>query len=114
MMIDHNALREEISSAKRYRKLKDLIITINSIKKNVPLSIYSELKARALEKLRTFDYPICSAASIKIIFSNGLSKVFNSDECQKAMARRMKLSDYIFSRYISAKNFEIGSLEFVG
>ncbi len=30
------------------------------------------------------------------------------------MARGMKLSDCVFPKYISAKDFEIGSLDFVG
>ena len=113
-MMDHNVLRDEISAASRYRKLQDLKLTIEGLKRKLPLSIAAELEARVTEKLRTFDYPICSVARIKIIFSNGLSKYLDQDECQKAMARGMKLSDYLFSRYISVKDFEISSSEILG
>ncbi len=113
-MMDHNVLKDEITSANRYRRLQDLRLTIGGLKRKFPLSISSELEARVTEKLRTFDYPICSIASVRIIFSNGLSKDLEPDECQKAMARGMKLSDYIFSRYISARDFEIGSTEILG
>ncbi len=112
--MDHNLFREEISSSNRYRKLRDLKITITGQKRKLPLSISTELEARVTEKLRTFDYPICNVAKIKIIFSNGLSKIMEPDECQKAMARGMKLSDYIFSRYVSAKDFEIEASEIIG
>ena len=95
-MMGHNVLKDKISAASRYRKLQDLKLAINSLKRKAPLSISSELEARVTEKLRTFDYPICSVAKIKIIFSNGLSKELEPDDCQKAMAKGMKLSDYFF------------------
>ena len=113
-MMDHNILKDEISSANRYRKLQDLKLTINGLRRRFSLSISSELEARISEKIRTFDYPICSVASVRIVFSNGLSKEMEPDECQKAMARGMKLSDYIFSRYISARDFEIDSSNTMG
>lgn len=113
-MMDHNVLKDEISSANRYRKLQDLRMTIGGLRRKLPLSISSELEARVTEKLRTFDYPICSVANIRIVFSNGLSKEMEPDECQKAMARGMKLSDYIFSRYVSSKDFEIDSSDSIG
>ena len=113
-MMDHNVLKDEISFSTRYRKLQDLKLTIDGMRRKLPLSISAELEARVVEKLRTFDYPICSVATIKVIFSNGLSKELEPDECQKAMARGMKLSDYLFSRYISARDFEIDSSETIG
>ena len=113
-MMDHNVLRDEISVANRYRQLQDLKLTITGQRRKLPISISTELEARLSEKLRTFDYPICNAAKVKIIFSNGLSKDMDPDECQKAMGRGMKLSDYIFSRYISAKDFEILASDTIG
>ena len=112
--MDHNILQDEISSTSRYRRLQDLKLTISGLRRKLPLSISSELEARVTEKLRTFDYPICNIAQVKIIFSNGLSRDLEPDECQKAMARGMKLSDYIFSRYFSAKDFEILASETIG
>ncbi len=113
-MVDHNVLKEEISSSKRYRKLLDLKLTISGLRKKLPISISTELEGRIIEKIRTFDYPICSVATIKVIFTNGLSKALEPDECHYAMARGMKLSDYIFSHYASARDFQIESSELVG
>ena len=113
-MMDHNVLKDEVSSSSRYRKLQDLKLTINGLRRKLPISITTELEARVTEKLRTFDYPICSVAKVKIIFSNGLSKDLDPDECMKAMAMGRKLSDYIFSRYVSARDFEIDSSEILG
>lgn len=113
-MMDHNVLRDEISSAKRYRKLQELKVSISSMKRKVPLSISAELEARLTEKFRTLDYPMCNVTDVKVIFSNGLSKVLEKDECHYAMSKGMKLSDYIFSKYVSAKDFELEASEFVG
>lgn len=113
-MVDHNVLKEEIASSKRYRKLLDLKLTISGYRKQLPISISTELEGRIIEKIRTFDYPICSVATVKVIFTNGLSKALEPEECHNAMARGMKLSDYIFSHYASARDFLIESSEFVG
>lgn len=113
-MMDHNVLRDEIFSANRYRKLQDLKLSISGLKMKVPLSISAELEGRILEKIRTFDYPMCTSARIKVIFSNGLSRELEPDECHYAMSRGMKLSDYIFSHYVSARDFEIESPEILG
>ena len=80
-------------------------MTTDGLKRKLPLRIVTELEARVTEKLRTFNYPIGRVANIKIIFSNGLSNYLDADECQKAMARGMKLSDYLFFRFISVKDF---------
>lgn len=114
MMVDHNVLKDEISSATRYRKLQDIRASIPAYKRRVPLTISAELEGRVNEKLMTFDYPICSAARIRVIFTNGLSKPLDPEECHYAMSRGMKLSDYIFSRYISARDFEIEDSNVIG
>ena len=106
--------RHNLSVVRIYEELRKKEHFEGLLKRKLPLSIATELEARVTEKLRTFDYPICSVARIKIIFSNGLSKYLDQDECQKAMARGMKLSDYLFSRYISVKDFEIFSSEILG
>ena len=97
IMMEHNVLMDKISAARRYRKLQDLKLTIDGLKRKFPLRIATELEARATEKLRNFDYPICTVARIKIIFSDGLSKYLDQDGCQKTMVQGMKLSDYLFS-----------------
>lgn len=113
-MVDHNALKEEISAATRYMKLLDIRNTISGQKKNMPLSITMELEGRVTEKLRTFNYPICSVARISVIFTNGLSKELEPEECVYAQARGITLSSYIFSHYVSAKDFEIKAINTMG
>lgn len=107
-------LKGEISSASRYRKLQDLSYTISGLKRKLPISISLELQGRITEKIRTFNYPICSLAKIRVIFSNGLSKELEPEECVSAQARGLKLSDYIFSHYVSARDFEIEASNTMG
>ncbi len=114
MMADHNVLKDEIVSASRYIKLLDLKNTVSGLKRKLPISISMELEGRVIEKLRTFDYPICSASKIKIIFSNGLSKELDPKECVHAQSHGLKLSNYIFSHYVSAKDFEIEAVNTLG
>ncbi len=106
-MMDHNVLREEISSARRYRELKNLEMTIFGLRNKIPISIYTELGGRIREKVMGFEYPQCNISRITIVYSNGLMKPLETDECHRAMARGGKLSDYIFSHYVSVKDFEI-------
>lgn len=113
-MMDHNILKEEIVGANRYLKLQDLRVTISGLKRGLPISISTELNGRITEKLRTFDYPICSVAKVRVIFTNGLSKDLDPEECNYAMSRGMKLSDYIFSHYPSARDFEIEPTSYLG
>lgn len=113
-MVDHNVLKDEISEATRFRKLQDLKSTISGLKRKLPLSISMELEGRVIEKMRTFNYPICSVATIRVIFSNGLSKALEPEECIYAQARGMKLSTYIFSHYVSARDFEIQEIKPLG
>ena len=105
--MDHNIFREELNSASRYRQVKDLNISISSVKNKIPLSLYSELSGRVHEKLMGFEYPDCGTSRVTVIFSNGLRKRLEREECHIAMSRGTKLSDYIFSHYISARDFEV-------
>ena len=114
MMVDHNVLKDDIVSASRYIKLLDLRNTISGLKRKLPTSITLELEGRITEKLRTFDYPICSVSKIRVIFTNGLSKELEPDECVYAQSQGLKLSNYIFSHYVSAKDFEIESVNTIG
>ena len=106
-MVDHNILRSEISSAKRYRELKNIELSISGLKHSLPVSLFTELSGRIREKVMSFEYPDCNISRIRVIYSNGLSKPLDTDECHKAMARGIKFSDYIFSHYVSARDYEI-------
>lgn len=114
MMVDHNVLKDDISSASRYMKLQDLKNTISGLKRKLPTSISLELEGRITEKLRAYDYPICSVAKIRVIFSNGLSKELEPEECIRAQARGISLSNYIFSHYVSARDFTIENIQTLG
>lgn len=107
MGLDHNVLRGEISSSKRYRELKNIESTILGLKHKLPLSLYTELSGRIKEKVMSFEYPNCSVSKISIIYSNGLATKLEPEECHVAMSRGVKISDYIFSHYVSARDFEI-------
>ena len=106
-MVDHNVLRSEISSARRYRELKNLELSISGLKHSLPISLYTELNGRIREKVMSFDYPNCEISRIRVIYSNGLSKPLEKDECHSIMAMGIKLPDYVFSHYVSARDIEI-------
>lgn len=91
-MVDYNVLRSEISSARRYRKLRNLEISISGLKHNLPVSLYTDLSGRIREKIMGFEYPDCNISRIRVIYSNGLSKPLEADECHQPMSRGIKLS----------------------
>ena len=105
--MDHNVLKEEISSAKRYRELKNLELSISQMRYKIPVSLYTELNGRIKEKLLGFDFPDCNRSKISVIYTNGLKKPMKKEECHVAMSRGSRLSDYIFSHYSSVKDFEV-------
>ena len=105
--MDHNVLRDEISSARRYRELKNLELSIYGLRNKLPVSLYTELGGRIKERILAFEYPDCNSSKVSVIFSNGLKKTLEQEECHKAMSRGIKLSDYIFSHYVSVRDFEI-------
>lgn len=106
-MMDHNVLRSEISSARRYRELRNLALSISGLKHSLPVSLYTELSGRIREKIMGFEYPDCNISKIRVIYSNGLSKSLEANECHQAMSRGIKLSDYVFSHYVSARDIEV-------
>ena len=105
--MDHNVFREEISSARRYRELKNIEMSILGIRNKIPISLFTELSGRVREKIMGFEFPACNASRSSIIYSNGLKKTMEKEECHIAMSRCLKLSDYIFSHYVSARDYEI-------
>ena len=106
-MVDHNVLRSEISSARRYRELKNLELSISGLKHSLPVSLYTELSGRIREKIMGIEYPDCNTSSFRVIYSNGLSRPLDSEECHVAMSRGIKLSDYVFSHYVSSRDIEV-------
>lgn len=106
-MMDHNVLKGKISSAKRYRELKTLESSIYGLRHSLPISLYTELSGRVKEKVMSFEYPNCNISKIRVVYSNGLSKPLEADECHTTMSRGTKISDYIFSHYVSARDYEI-------
>ncbi len=107
MMTDHNILRNKISSARRYLKLKELKLSINGLRNKLPVSLYTELSGRVKEKVQSFEFHDCNNSQIKAIYSNGLSNPLELEEYHLAMSRGDKISDYFFSHYISACDIEI-------
>ena len=85
--MDHNVFREEISSARRYRELKNIEMSILGIRNKIPISLFTELSGRVREKIMGFEFPECNASRISIIYSNGLKKTMEKEECHIAMSR---------------------------
>ena len=104
---DYGDLRNKINSTNRYKRLIELREEISKLKGKLPFSVISELTGRIEERIQTFECPVCSDASIKIMFINGSIKDLEEWECKYALEREMKLSDYIFSKYYTARDFLI-------
>ena len=71
---DYGDLRNKINSTNRYKRLIELREEISKLKGKLPFSVISELTGRIEERIQTFECPVCSDASIKIIFINGSIK----------------------------------------
>lgn len=113
-MVDHNALRERLVNNNSFRQLRLLKGEIERSKGQLPFSIFTDLLSRTEEKIRTMEYPICSTARITVSFSNGLDKVMDTAECLVALADGGSLSNYIFSRYPSAGDYKMDTLDLTG
>ena len=77
-MVDYNVLRSEISSARRYRKLRNLELSTSGLRHSFPVSLYSELTGRIRGKIMSFEYPECNISIIRVIYSNDLLKWTNA------------------------------------
>lgn len=113
-MVDHNALRVRLDSTNSYRQLSSVRGEIVRSKGQLPFSIYADLLNRTDEKIRTFDYPMCANAKIKLIFSNGLTKEMSKDECLSALAKENSLSSYIFTKYPSTSDYTLDMVDMTG
>lgn len=113
-MADHNDLRSRLVSTNSYRQLTSLRGEIMRSKGQLPFSIYADILNRADEKLRTFEYPMCTMAKITIQYSNGLSTEMKTDECLKALGDEGTLSHYIFTKYPSATDYKMDMVDLTG
>lgn len=113
-MADHNDLRRRLTSTNAYRQLTSLRGEIMRSKGQLPFSIYADILNRADEKMRTFEYPMCTMAKITIQFSNGLNTEMKTEDCLKALADDGTLSRYIFTRYPSAVDYKMDMIEVTG
>ena len=113
-MADHNDLRIRLETNNSYRQLTSLRGEILRSKGQLPFSIYADILNRADEKLRTFDYPMCSTAKITIQFSNGLNTEMKTEECIAALGDDGTLSHFIFTRYPSATDYRMDMIDLTG
>ena len=106
-MVDYSSLKDEIGSADRFNRILLLSNEVKRLKDKVPFTIYKDLESKVNEKLHTFDYPLCDRAQIRIIYSNGLRETLDPQVCYRALQKGQKLSEYIFSNYVSARDYQI-------
>ena len=113
-MINHNTLRDSIREISSYKKLVELKREISSLKGKLNFTVFADLQSRIDEKIKTFEFPMCDQAKVRVVYSNGLSKLLEQRECEAAMSMGVKFSDYIFSKYVSAKDFMLESKSVIG
>ena len=113
-MVDYGSLKDEIEKADRFNRILLLSSEVKRLKEKIPFSIYKDLESKANEKLHTFDYPFCDRAQIRIIYSNGLRETLDPQVCYRALQKGQKLSEYIFSNFVSARDYQILNPSLVG
>ena len=111
---DYGDLKNKINSTNRYKRLIELRDEISRLKGKLPFTVTNELSGRIEERIQTFDCPVCSDANIKVVFINGSIKDLEEWECKYALEREMKLSDYIFSKYYTARDFILDNTRPIG
>lgn len=105
--LDHNALKNDIMISGSYRKLLELRRTVQALKGSFPFTVFSDLQGRVEERIKTFEYPVCEDNGIKVVFSNGLSVPVEDKDCHDARESDQKFTDFIFSKYVSAKDLSM-------
>lgn len=113
-MENHNSIRTQIDQTNSYNDLTKLREKIWSLSGKYPFSIYVNLRGRVEEKIRSFDNPMCDQAHIRIYFNDDSKKDMEPSECKNALDEGLKLSEYIFSTYGNARDFEILPSSFLG
>lgn len=113
-MEDHNSIRTQIDRTNRYNDLTKLREKIWSLSGKYPFSIYVNLRGRIEEKIKSFDYPMCDQAHIRIHFDDNSQKDMEPSECKLALDEGLRLSEYVFNNYKNATDFEILPSDFFG
>lgn len=106
-MDDPNALKTQIIRTNSYKSLLELRKNIRGFYGKYPFSIFVDLRGRIEEKINTFNSPMCDQASIKVVAKDGSVIPLSVDDCQYAVTNKTRLSDFIFSKYPDAEDFQI-------
>lgn len=80
---------------------------MQALKGSFPFTVYSDLQGRVEERIKTFEYPVCADNGIKVVFSNGLSVPVEEKDCHEARDKDQKFTDFIFAKYVSAKDLSM-------
>ena len=113
-MVDYGSLKDQIGSADRFNRVLMLSSEVRRIKDKVAFTVYKDLEGKINEKLHTFDYPFCDKARINVIYKNGRTEKLDPKVCHLAQQKGQKLSEYIFSNYVSAVDYQILEPNMVG
>ncbi|HLH85457.1 MAG TPA: hypothetical protein VKU79_01155, partial [Thermoplasmataceae archaeon] len=111
---DYHLILNRITKTNRYKGLLTLQDEIWALRSKYPFSVFSNIRGRLEEKLHTFDHPRCDQVGISVIFMNGSKKALEPEECMQAAQKNIKLSDFIFTKYHQAVDYEISSDNIVG
>lgn len=113
-MDDPNSLKTQIIRTNKYKSLLELRKNIRGLYGKYPFSIFVDLRGRIEEKINTFNNPMCDQASIKLVSTDGTTRPLGTEECQYAVGNRMRLSEYIFSKYPDVEDFIIDAKSVLG
>ncbi len=113
-MDDPNSLKTQIIRTNRYKSLLELRKNIRGLYGKYPFSIFVDLRGRIEEKINTFNAPMCDQALIKVVKTDGATNPLSTEECQYAVGNRIRLSEYIFSKYRDADDFIIEAKSVLG
>lgn len=106
-MDDPNGLKTQIVRTNSYKGLLELRKNIRGFYGKYPFSIFVDLRGRIEEKINTFNSPMCDQANIKVIEKDGNSIPLSIEDCHYAVTNKTRLSDFIFSKFPDADDFEI-------
>ncbi|MEM0158922.1 MAG: hypothetical protein QXV22_00560 [Thermoplasmataceae archaeon] len=113
-MDDYHLILNRIAKVDRYKGLMTLQDEVWALRSKYPFSVFSNIRGRLEEKIHTFEHPRCDQVGINIIFMNGSKKTLEPEECIQAAQRGIKLSDFIFTKYHQAVDYEILSENIIG
>lgn len=113
-MENHNVIKSEIDQTDRYKELVNLREKIWGLSGKFPFSVYVDLRGKVEDKINRMDYPTCDKINLQIIFPDRPSIALDTNECKTALSKGLKLSEYIFSRYPNATDYQIDSTKIYG